>query len=105
MNHSVWPKLLVNLGMKLDREYKHDDADSCFRAANRITCRSKYVTKQFIVSHFCRPAALAAKRDEMQQIVREIKRMKSGECPTLTAALAADLTRVKKEIKALEAAQ
>lgn len=105
MNHSIWPKLLVNLGLKLDREYKHDDADSCFRAANRISTRSKFVNRKFILANFCRPAAIAAKRDEMQQIVREIKRMKSGECPTLTAALAADLTRVKKEIKALEAAQ
>lgn len=105
MNHSVWPKLLVNLGMKLDRNHQPDAADTCFSAANRISTRSKFVTRQFILANFCRPAALSQKRAEMEQIVREIKRMKSGECPTLTAALAADLTRVKKEIKALEAAQ
>lgn len=102
MNHSVWPKLLVNLGMKLDRAYLHDVADSCFRAANRITTRSKFVTRQHIITNFCRPALLAAKREEAMQIMREIKRMKSGECPTLTAALASELTRIKKDIKVLE---
>jgi hypothetical protein len=105
MNHSVWPKLLVNLGMKLDREYKHEVADDCFRAANRISTRSKFVTKQYIITTFCRPARLAEKIAERDLIIREIQRMKSGECPTLTAALAADLTRVKKQIRALEAAQ
>lgn len=62
------------------------------------------VTKNFIVAKFCRPALLAEKREELAQIEREIKRVKSAECSTLTAALFRDRTLVKKQISVLEKA-
>lgn len=105
MNHSVWPKLLVNLGMNLDREYKHDDADSCFRAANRIACRSKFVTKKFIIDNFCRPLRLIEKNREKEQIESIIHTLKPGENRIITQVLFQERTLVNKQIKALEAMQ
>ena len=102
---SMWPKLLVNLGMQLDRANLFDQADECFRAANRICTRRVLVTKKFIIDAFCRPAMLADKKAEHDQIMREIKRLKSTECRTIAEALFHDLTHVKKQIKFLEAAQ
>lgn len=102
---AFWSKLLVNLGLQLDRENKFDVADECFRAANRICTRPIFITKQTIIKRFCRPALLADKKAERAQIEREIRRLKAGECRTLTEALFQDLTRIKKDIARLESAQ
>lgn len=64
-----------------------------------------FVTKKFIIAKFCRPAVLAEKKQELEQIEREIKRVKSTECSRLTAALFRDRTYVKKQIAALEQAK
>lgn len=63
------------------------------------------MTKKIIIAKFCTPALLAEKRQELEQIEREIKRVKSTECSRLTAALFRDRTFVKKQIAVLERAK
>ena len=98
--------ILVNLGMRFDRDHEFYFADACFRAANRVlTPQPQLITTQFILANFCRPMRLIEKKREKVQIEQTIRSMKPGECRVLTAALFQDLTLVKKQIRILESAQ
>lgn len=105
---SIWAHLLVNLGLEFDRIHQFSDADRCFQAANKIADRRHdFMTKKSImkIASLMKKTAemgeIEQKLSELDLITNEIKRLKAGECRTLTASLFRDLTKIKKEIAIL----